>query len=155
MPTSSSARWMLDALDGFVARHRVGRMTTVAYAHLNVASGRVRYACAGHPPPLLLSPGVAPRFLWDGRSVPLDSVAIGGPRREGEARLAPAGTLLLYTDGLVERRAPTLDVGFAELLTQVARHDGEDLGAMLRRVVQAMDDSHADDLCLLGARRTG
>ena len=79
---------LLDALDGFVARHRVGRMTTVAYAQLDVATGGLRYACAGHPPPILLAPGVAPRLLWDGRSVPLDSVAIGGPRRR---RRRPAG----------------------------------------------------------------
>ncbi|MEA2143364.1 MAG: phosphoserine phosphatase RsbU/P [Solirubrobacteraceae bacterium] len=146
---------LLDALDGFVARHRVGRMTTVAYAQLHVASGRLRYACAGHPPPILLSPGAAPRYLWDGRSVPLDSVAIDGPRREGDDRLAPGGTLLLYTDGLVERRSQSLDVGFELLLAHAAHHDGDDLAAMLHSVVQAMDDDHTDDLCLLGVRHTG
>jgi serine/threonine-protein kinase RsbW len=130
-------------------------MTTVAYAHLDVATGGLRYACAGHPPPILLAPGVAPRLLWDGRSVPLDSVAIGGPRGEGEAQLAPGGTLLLYTDGLVERRSQPLDVGLEHLLGQAARYDGGELAAMLRGVVQAMDDDGSDDLCLLGARRAG
>jgi serine/threonine-protein kinase RsbW len=120
-----------------------------------VASGRLRYACAGHPPPILLSPGAAPRYLWDGRSVPLDSVAIDGPRREGDDRLAPGGTVLLYTDGLVERRSQSLDVGFELLLAHAAHHDGDDLAAMLHSVVQAMDDDHTDDLCLLGARHTG
>ena len=146
---------LLDALDGFVARHRVGRMTTVAYAQLDVTTGELLYACAGHPPPILLAPGTAPLYLWDGRSVPLDSVAIGGPRSEGAAQLAPGATLLLYTDGLVERRAQSLDVGLAHLLAQAARHEGEDVAAMLRGIVRAMDEDHSDDLCLLGARRTG
>jgi PAS domain S-box-containing protein len=144
---------LLDGLDGYVARHQVGRMTTVAYAQLDVASGDVRYACAGHPPPILLAPGEPPGFLWDGRSVPLDSVAIDGPRREAGARVAPGGTLLLYTDGLVERRTQALDAGFEHLLDEAARHDGEDVAAMLDNVVRAMDDDRSDDLCLLGARR--
>jgi sigma-B regulation protein RsbU (phosphoserine phosphatase) len=144
---------LLDALDGFVARHRVGRMSTVAYAELEVTSGAVRYACAGHPPPILLAPGAPPCFLWDGRSVPLDSVALGGARREGTARLAPAGTLLLYSDGLVERRAQSLDVGFEHLLEAAAQHAGEDVEALLASVVRAMNDDRSDDLCLLGARR--
>jgi PAS domain S-box-containing protein len=145
---------LLDALDGFAARHGVGRMTTVAYAQLEVASGRLRYACAAHPPPILLTPGADPAYLWDGRSVPLDSVAIRGPRRQGTAELAPGGTLLLYTDGLVERRAQSLDVGFEQLLGAAARHHADDLTAMLGSVVRAMDDDHSDDLCLLAARRT-
>ncbi len=145
---------LLDALDGFVARHRVGRMTTVAHAQLDVASGRLRYACAGHPPPILLSPGAVAAFLWDGRSVPLDSVGLRGPRNEGTAQLAPGDALLLYTDGLVERRAQPLDVGFEHLLAAVARHDGDDLAAMLAGIVGAMDDDHSDDLCLLAARRS-
>ena len=146
---------LLDALDGFAARHRVGRMATVALAQLEVASGRLRYACAGHPPPIMLAPGVAPAFLWDGRSVPLDSVALRGPRAEGTAGLAAGGTLLLYSDGLVERRERSLDVGFHQLLDEAARHDREALAAMLAGVVLAMDDDHTDDLCLLAARRTG
>ena len=153
--TGLSPGALLDALDGFVARHRVGRMTTVAYAQLDVTTGALLYACAGHPPPILLGPGTAPLYLWDGRSVPLDSVAIGGPRSEGAAQLAPGATLLLYTDGLVERRAQSLDIGLAQLVAQAAAHDGAALAAMLRGIVRAMDEDHSDDLCLLGARRTG
>lgn len=146
---------LLDALDGFVARHCVGRMTTVAYAQLDVASGELLYACAGHPPPVLLEPGEQPCFLWNGRSVPLDSVARTGPRPHAAAQLAPGGTLLLYTDGLVERRAQSLDVGLQHLLDEAAHHEGERVAAMLTRVVQAMSDDHSDDLCVLGAHRRG
>ena len=144
---------LLDALDGFAARHRVGRMTTVAYAQLDVTTGELLYACAGHPPPVLLTPGEPPRFLWDGRSVPLDSVALDAPRPQGATQITRGGTLLLYTDGLVERRAQSLDVGLEHLLDEAARHAGEAVAAMLTSVVRAMDDDHSDDLCLLAAHR--
>lgn len=144
---------LLDALDRFVARHRVGRMTTVAYAQLDVSTGELLYACAGHPPPVLLAPGRRPGFLWEGRSVPLDSVALGGPRRQATAQLAGGGTLMLYTDALVERREQSLDVGFEHLLTAIDRHSGEDIASMLTSVVRAMNDDHSDDLCLLAAHR--
>lgn len=144
---------LLDALDRFVARHRVGRMTTVAYVQLDVGTGELLYACAGHPPPALLTPGGDPGFLWEGRSVPLDSVALAGPRRQAAAQLERGGTLLLYTDGLVERREQSLDVGLEHLLTETARHAGEDVAGMLTSVVRAMNDDHSDDLCLLAAHR--
>ena len=146
---------LLDALDGFVSRHRVGRMTTVAYAQLDVGTGELLYACAGHPPPVLIAPDETPSFLWEGRSVPLDSVAIDGPRRQGTAQLARGGTLLLYTDGLVERREQSLDVGLEHLLAEAARHAGEDIAQMLTSVVRAMNDDRSDDLCLLAAHRRG
>jgi phosphoserine phosphatase RsbU/P len=146
---------LLDALDGFVSRHRVGRMTTVAYAQLDVGSGELLYACAAHPPPVLLAPGERPSFLWEGRSVPLDSVALAGPRRQAAAQLARGATLLLYTDALVERRKQSLDVGFEHLLTEAARHEGGDIAQMLTDLVRAMNDDRGDDLCLLAAHRRG
>jgi len=59
---------LLAALDGYVARHSVGRITTVVYAELELDVGRLRYACAGHPPPIVIQPGEQPRYVWDGRS---------------------------------------------------------------------------------------
>jgi sigma-B regulation protein RsbU (phosphoserine phosphatase) len=144
---------LLDALDGFVARHGVGRMSTVVCARLEVTTGAVRYACAGHPPPILLAPDEPPSFLWEGRSVPLDSVALDGPRREAAAQLRPGGTLLLYSDGLVERREQSLDVGLEDLLAAAQRHAAEDTATLLTSVVRTMNDDRSDDLCLLGARR--
>ena len=48
---------LLDALDALRRRHAVGQMTTLVYAQLDLGSRRLRYACAGHPPPLILEPG--------------------------------------------------------------------------------------------------
>jgi serine phosphatase RsbU (regulator of sigma subunit) len=63
--------------------------------------------------------------------------------------------LLLYTDGLVERRRQSLDVGLADLLAEAGRHEGEDIAQMLTSVVRAMNDDRSDDLCLLAAHRRG
>jgi serine/threonine-protein kinase RsbW len=100
-----------------------------------------------------LGPDDEPGFLWEGRSPPLDAVAVSGPRRQAAARLPRGGTLMLYTDGLVERREHALDVGLEHLLGETGRHAGEDVAGMLTSVVRAMNDDHSDDVCLLAAHR--
>ena len=101
----------------------------------------------------LINPGEAPEFLWDGRSTPLAAVADNALRANGIAQLKTAGTLLLFTDGLVERRGQAVDVGLERLVSEAAQPDAETLRAMLERIMLAMDDDHSDDRCLLGARR--
>lgn len=147
---------VLTALDGFARRHRVGQMTTVAYGELDVAGGDLAYACAGHPPPLLLIPGRDPCFAWDGRSVPLDAHTTARPRPQGTLRLEPGTSLLLYTDGLIERRAKTVDEGLARLAKAGDEHRHAADGALAPAIVRALrDGEEADDVCLLVARRSG
>jgi PAS domain S-box-containing protein len=142
---------LLEALDGYAGRHGVGTMATVVYAELDLDLLQLRFACAGHMPPVVDSPGERPRLLWDGRSTPLDvRLHQGRDRPEGSCSLAPGATALLYTDGLVERREEPLDTGLEWLLGQVAAC-GEDLpadltGSLLRA---AGEDSHRDDACAL------
>ena len=103
---------LLERLDSFVSRPPQGwaSMTTMAYAELDVASGALRYACAGHPPPLAISAAGEPRLLWGGRSGPLGADIRS--RLDESERLEPGGTLVLYTDGLrSSARAKALAVG--------------------------------------------
>jgi PAS domain S-box-containing protein len=88
-------------------------MATVLYLVLDRETGDVSFASAGHPPPLVLSSDGA-RFLQGGRSVPVGA-AEPGIFREATAVLPPGGTLLLYTDGLVERRDTPLEERLEEL----------------------------------------
>ena len=99
-------------------------MTTMAYAELDVATGEVRYACAGHPPPLAVSADGRPRFLWGGRSGPLGIDMRSRP--EEHDRLDPGDTLVLYTDGLIERKGESLAVGLERL--EAAARDGSGTG---------------------------
>ena len=105
-PGPDGAGQVLEALDRYARRHRIGQMTTLVYCELDLDRHRLRYACAGHPPPLLLVPGRAARAAVGrpfaaARHRP-EAAPPSGPRR----RLScPRGsTVLLFTDGLVERR---------------------------------------------------
>ena len=143
---------LLDALDAYADRHGVGLMTTLICAQLGLGSRRLRYACAGHPPPVILSPGEEPSFAWEGRSTPLD-VPAGGPRPEAALALPPGSTVLLYTDGLVERRSESLTDGMERLLGAVALHRQETAAALAAAVVRALHDpAHVDDVCVLAVR---
>jgi PAS domain S-box-containing protein len=145
---------LLDALDEYSRRHDIGQMTTLVYAQLSLGSRRLRFACAGHPPPVIVRPGEEPCFVWEGRSRPLDTFMAGAkPRGEAERPLAPGSAVLLYTDGLVERRSRPLQEGMDLLLAEVAAHRDDAPATLTTTVVRALRDSeHADDVCLLAAR---
>ena len=146
---------LLDNLDGFCRRHEIGRMTTVVYAQMDVAEHEVRFACAGHPPPLLTRAGTEPAYAWEGRSPPLDAVAGTGQRRpEAVCALPPGSTLLLYSDGLVERRDESIDVGMERLRrAAAATREGITSHELAASLVRELDDrGHRDDVCLLAAQ---
>ncbi len=149
--TDSGPGGLLSRLDRFVDQVESAAMATVAYAELDLHTGRLRYACAGHPPPLLLPVEGPARLLWDGRSTPLGS--FGRPEQRGDAdlQLAPGDRLLLCTDGLFERRDRDLDVGL-DLLAEVATGLG---GLPLTTAVSELtrtlllDEVVRDDVCVL------
>ena len=144
---------LLEALDGYARRHDVGRMTTLVYAQLSIRSGSLRFACAGHPPPVILAPGDEPRFAWEGRSLPLDAHLATAGRAAACLQLTPGSTVLLYTDGLIERRARPLDEGMDQLLEVLATRRDETATALAGAITRALhDDEQADDVCLLVAR---
>ena len=98
----------LTALDRFAALIPDALCSTVFCAVLDPATGQLSYASAGHPPGILAYPDGRVELLDQGRSLAL---ALAPERPRGEAVLyVPEGaTLLLYTDGLVERRGLDLD----------------------------------------------
>jgi phosphoserine phosphatase RsbU/P len=144
---------LLEALDRYSELHGVGQMATVACAQLDPRSGRLRYACAGHLPPVIHAPGDEPAFAWDGRSAPLFTPMAAKSRDEGECRLPPGSTLLMYTDGLVERRDQGLDSGMDQLLQQVSGHRDKSPAVMVAELIRALHDpANRDDVCLLLAK---
>ena len=143
---------LLEAVDRYAHRHQVGRMATLACAQLHVGTRRLTYACAGHPPPLLAGGDDPPRLLWEARSLPLDAYVESGPRAEAEELLPPDSLVLLYTDGLIERRGRTLTEGLDRLLAEVAGRRGRPPAELAPAIVRALHDpEHADDVCLLAA----
>jgi PAS domain S-box-containing protein len=142
---------VLEMLDRFAERIDGGEAATVAFAVLDTACGTMRYACAGHPPPLLLAPGEPPRFLLDGRSWPLGIGVRNRRRAEAAVRLRPGSALVFYTDGLVERRHDPFDQRLAQLAEVAADGPIDDPAALCDRLFDRLvGDERRDDVAALG-----
>lgn len=100
----------LTALDDFAATVADTLCTTVFCGVLDPGAGRLTYASAGHPPAIVVDADGRSRLLDRARSLPL-AVRSGAVRSEAEYVLPPRSTVLLYTDGLVERRSGPLSAG--------------------------------------------
>ncbi len=153
--TGLSPGALLGALDRYAHRFGIGQMATVAYAQLELDTGLVRYACAGHPPPAVAEPGRLPWFALEGRSAPLDVYPDVRTRPEAELTLAPGATLVLFTDGLVERADRPIDQGLDQLLEELGARAGEsvdDLALDLPRSMLATARTR-DDVCVVVLRR--
>ncbi len=100
----------LSDLDNFARRLPAARCTTVFCAVVDLATSTVRYSSAGHPPPILVD-RTGSHVLDRAQSVPLAATETVWSRPEAETTLLPGATLLLYTDGLIERRHESLGVG--------------------------------------------
>lgn len=122
---ASSPSHTLTALDRFAAQVPDALCTTVFCGVLDPATGTLTYSSAGHPPATLIHPDGTAESLDAGGSVPL-AVRVPGARPEATAVVPIGSLLMLYTDGLVERRRESLDDGI-DRATGVAHraHDAE------------------------------
>ncbi len=148
---------LLNRLDRFVEQVEAAGMATLAYAELDLATGLLRYACAGHPPPLLLRTERDAELLWEGRSTPLGGFVRPLERSEAEVQLAPGDRLMLYTDGLFERRDRGLDEGLELVVQATEGSEGMPLDDAVRSLTTRLlaDESTRDDVCVLLLRWTG
>ncbi|WP_333774028.1 SpoIIE family protein phosphatase [Streptomyces sp. IBSBF 3136] len=119
----SPARTLM-ALDQFAASVPGALCTTVFCGVLEPGTGELTYSSAGHPPGILAHPDGTIRLLEEGRSLPL-AVRPGLERPQTSCTLPARATLLLYTDGLVERRRRPLSEGISQAGDAV--HDGRDV----------------------------
>jgi hypothetical protein len=119
------------------------------------SSGLVRWASAGHLDPLMRAPDTTTAFLDGGRTVPLGVPldSSGDPIPEGQVTLAPGSLLLLYTDGLVERRQESLQAGLNRLAHALAVGP-EQLEACCDHLVaeSLADQPVTDDVALVAVR---
>jgi integral membrane sensor domain MASE1/anti-sigma regulatory factor (Ser/Thr protein kinase) len=142
---------VVNRLDRLVSRLLVSEIVTLVYLVLDLDSGMIQFANAGHPPPLVVESGGQTSFLEDGLGSPL-GCDDPGPPVESSFRLVPDSTLLLFTDGLVEKRGVSIDEGLQRLAT-LAADRGEDLEALCEKLLFSMvEDDTADDVALLAIR---
>jgi GAF domain-containing protein len=125
------------------------RYATATYIVIEPATLVARWASAGHLPALLVPAEGKPRFL-DGRSGP----PLGAPPGlwpEHELALEPGDTIVLYTDGLVERRGVGLEEGMRKLATAAGRHRARSAHDLADDLIDLGQPEH-DDACLVVLR---
>ncbi len=125
---------LLARLNRFQLQLGIDAMATVVVLELNPEAGRARYANAGHPPPILLDADGDATYLDGALNAPLGAVQEASFATVDVA-LDAGSTVVLYTDGLVERRGRSLDEGFARLRAALSGR-GRDPDALCDAIVE-------------------
>jgi serine phosphatase RsbU (regulator of sigma subunit)/PAS domain-containing protein len=153
---------VLRGVDAAMQTLQVDTTATAVIARLEQSSGerergatRLRWSNAGHPPPVVVGPDGSCATLAAGESDLLLGLDPATPRAEREVTLERGAMLLLYTDGLVERRGQSLDEGLArlsEVLAELTRQDMP-LEVLCDQLLQAMlPERPEDDVALVAVR---
>jgi PAS domain S-box-containing protein len=131
-------------------------LATVVYALLELATGELSYANAGHPPPVWASASGQTGYLDDASGVML-GVPGGTEFTVGRRTLDPGTSLLFYTDGLIEDRRRDITDGLSALagvMGQVQPLSAEKTCATVQAALLG-ETPRADDVCLLSVRFLG
>ncbi|TPQ15630.1 PP2C family protein-serine/threonine phosphatase [Streptomyces sporangiiformans] len=116
----------LDVL-GLYARSVEGaESTTVVKSFIDWDRHTITYSSAGHPPPALLHADGTVVFLNQATDPPLGARPKHIPRPQAQVSFTEGATLVLYTDGLIERRDEDIDTGLARLAGTLTRHRQDD-----------------------------
>ncbi|MGY1740557.1 MULTISPECIES: SpoIIE family protein phosphatase [unclassified Blastococcus] len=143
---------VLRGLDASMAVLNTQVLATAAVARLEQTDDerargvtRLRWANAGHLPPLVLQPdgSVADLASWHGDL--MLGVDSGAVRQESVVTLDRGATVLLYTDGLVERRDSDLDTGVRRLREALADLADRSLEQLLDEVLERLVDGRPED----------
>src|SRR3954453_3824360 len=151
---------VLRGLDASMAQLQMDTYATAAVARFEQTADerargvtRMRWSNAGHLPPLVINPDGTLAALADWRGELLLGIDPGTPRAESVVALDGGTTVLLYTDGLIERRDGDLDQGRARLREAAAALAGRPLDELcdelLDRLVQGRPE---DDVALVAIR---
>ncbi|CAL9608391.1 hypothetical protein SUDANB6_05598 [Streptomyces sp. enrichment culture] len=114
-------------------------------------SWELTHSSAGHPPPLLTTREGDTRYLEEGAGLLL-GMDPEMPRRTARDRLPAGSTLLLYTDGLVERRDESLDDALARLRRHTAALARAPLDTFCDELLIWLGADSADDIAVLALR---
>jgi anti-anti-sigma factor len=141
----------LEAVDRFHEHVPGSSSATLCVGSLEFATGEFHYCTAGHPPPLLVTAGASSRYLEPSRAGPLGSGA-GFPVRTEVLNIGD--TILLYTDGLIERPGRPLGASTAEFADLAANIAGGTGGFVIGAPARPIDRICSETLELL-LRSTG
>jgi serine phosphatase RsbU (regulator of sigma subunit)/CheY-like chemotaxis protein/anti-sigma regulatory factor (Ser/Thr protein kinase) len=143
---------ILQEAQRYLASSVTGTFATVLIGRLDPSTGICRLASAGHLPPVCRQ-GDHAAVAWMPVGPPLGT-GIETPYEEATVEVAPGGSLVLYTDGLIERRGELLDDGLARLQQCVGAAAGNSWDLVDHVTRSLCDDSEVtDDIALLVVRR--
>lgn len=136
-----------------IALEDEGIIATVCYAELDGATGELECWSAGHLPPLIAEAGGGNRYL-EIQSAPLLGAVVDHHAPSVSDRVGEGDLLLLYTDGLIERRGESLDDGLRRLseAMPIDPMTIDDLCDELYQVIAHQGDD-SDDTAIVGVRR--
>ena len=140
---------------GFALGRRTFATAMTADLAPAAADGTVhmRWSNAGHLPAVLITPDGATSLL---QAAPIDpplGVSAAVARHDHLCVLEPGSVVLLFTDGLIERRDRDLEDGLAELLEVIGRVPEQDLDALLDKLlVTLVGNTGSDDVALIAVR---
>jgi PAS domain S-box-containing protein len=137
------------------ARSIVGaHCATCVLAIVDPANERLDYSCAGHMPPLVVTETGGPLLLDGFQDPPLAATERSIKRRTTSVAFPTGSTLLLFTDGLVERRYEPIDAGLRRLKEQVEARIGEPVADICDELMAELVDPNdqSDDVALVVAR---
>jgi anti-sigma regulatory factor (Ser/Thr protein kinase)/putative methionine-R-sulfoxide reductase with GAF domain len=141
----------LERLDRLLQTISGRGMATCAYAVVDPATGALRYSSAGHPPPVVVRGGEEASLLGIAAAPPLGTLPFAN-YREVEATLEPGDTILLYTDGLIERRREPLTDGLERVRALAAVPATAD--QLCQRVIERLvaPEGADDDIAVVALR---
>jgi anti-sigma regulatory factor (Ser/Thr protein kinase) len=140
----------LTAMDRFASFVPGAECATVFCGILDTGTGQLTYSSAAHPPGIVVHPDGSIVLLEDARSLPL-AIRQDAGRTDAVHTLPSRSTLLLYTDGLVERRRRPLTDGIAATAAAVRAASGaplEDLAAQVMTQL-APAGGYEDDVAMV------
>jgi hypothetical protein len=146
---------ILARLNNYTCLFKPDTFATAFVGIVDTAEERIRYAKAGHPPPLLVAHDGTTELLDDALGPPL---GLAGAEYEQNERGFPLGaSLVAYTDGLIERRDESLETRLAALVEAAPAGAGSGPEGLCDRLVFELLAGHdlADDAALLVATRSG
>ncbi len=144
---------LLTALDQFASGPNGVEFATACCAILDPATATLTHASAGHPPILVVGADGRHRWLEDGKSQPVCGIG-RACRPDAIATLRPGDLVVLYSDGLIERRGERISVGLDRLAHAATEVRDRPVGELCDYLLTLLtgDTDHRDDAVVLCLR---
>src|SRR4051812_13733889 len=141
---------VIASLDRFATTVPAAECATVVCAVVDLAEQTITYSNAGHPPPLLVH---GDQVIWLDQALAAPLAVDAPVRREERLDVRPDDVLVLYTDGLVERRNESLDDGLQRLASVAVASRDEPVEDVANGLMEALVGTTArDDVALVVKR---